>query len=135
VNNTTNTPSHPQDINAVEIHGLSDATYIDKVDSGASKTQSTTPLTITGETDRVYFPQEEAVTVAEQGKPKYRVTRDNLSNVVVWNPWTDKAEGIADFAPKDGFKNMLCIEPGAVGSWQAVEAGDAFEGAQTITLL
>jgi glucose-6-phosphate 1-epimerase len=135
VNNTTNPPSHPQDINAVEIHGLSDATYIDKVDSGASKTQSTTPLTITGETDRVYFPQEEAVTVAEQGKPKYRVTRDNLSNVVVWNPWTDKAEGIADFAPKDGFKNMLCIEPGAVGSWQAVEAGDAFEGAQTITLL
>jgi glucose-6-phosphate 1-epimerase len=83
----------------------------------------------------VYFPQEDAVTVAEGGKPKYSVTRDNLSNVVVWNPWTDKAESIADFAPKDGFKKMLCIEPGAVGSWQAVEAGDAFEGAQTITLL
>ena len=66
--------------------------------------------------------------------PQFRVTRDNLSNVVVWNPWVDKAQGMADFAPKDGYKQMLCVEPGAVGSWQSVEAGDAFEGAQTISL-
>jgi glucose-6-phosphate 1-epimerase len=92
-------------------------------------------VTITSETDRVYTPVEDAVTVSEGGKPKFRVTRDNLSNVVVWNPWTEKAQGIADFAPKEGFRQMLCVEPGAVGAWQSVEGGDAFEGAQTITLL
>ncbi|KAK4100666.1 galactose mutarotase-like protein [Parathielavia hyrcaniae] len=130
------------DITKVEIQGLSNAFYTDKVDAGAVKTQTSTPFTIAGETDRVYTPakeegveEEAAVTVAEQGRPKYRVTRDNLSNVVVWNPWTDKAQGMADFEPKDGFRKMLCVEPGAVGAWQAVEAGDAFEGAQTITLL
>jgi glucose-6-phosphate 1-epimerase len=63
------------------------------------------------------------------------VSRDNLAQVVVWNPWVDKAEGMADFAPKDGYKQMLCVEPGAVAGWQSVEAGDAFEGAQTIALV
>lgn len=100
------------------------------------KTQPAEPagLTITGETDRVYTVSGD-VTVAEAGTPRYLVTRENLGNVVVWNPWADKAQTIADFAPKDGFRNMVCVEPGAVGGWQSVEPGDAFEGAQTITLL
>jgi len=42
---------------------------------------------------------------------------------------------MGDFAPKDGYKNMLCVEPGSVGTWQVVEPGDAFEGAQTISLV
>ncbi|KAK4042231.1 galactose mutarotase-like domain-containing protein [Parachaetomium inaequale] len=126
-----------KDITTVEITGLANAPYHDKVDAAnPSKTQPASgPLTISAETDRVYTPVEDAVTVTEGGKPKFRVTRDNLSNVVVWNPWTEKAQGIADFAPKDGFRQMLCVEPGAVGAWQSVEGGDAFEGAQTITLL
>lgn len=128
-----------QDITAVEIQGLASASYIDKVDGATTKTQSEPKVTITGETDRVYTPAaeggDEPVTVVEAGAPRYAVTRDNLGNVVVWNPWTDKAAGMADFAPKDGFRQMVCVEPGAVGGWQTVEAGDAFEGAQTIALL
>jgi glucose-6-phosphate 1-epimerase len=128
-----------KDITAVEITGLANAPYTDKVGPSAptTKTQPATPptLTITGETDRVYTPTEDAVTITENNQPRFRVTRDNLANVVVWNPWAAKAEAMADFAPDDGFRNMLCVEPGAVGGWQAVEAGDAFEGAQTITLL
>lgn len=54
--------------------------------------------------------------------------------MVVWNPWIEKAKGMADFEPKDGYKNMLCVEPGAVATWQVLEPGDAFEGAQTIVL-
>lgn len=121
----------------MEISGLASAPYFDKVDTAnPHKTQPAEPatVTITGETDRVYTPAGD-VTVAEGGVPRYRVTRDNLGNVVVWNPWAEKAQSIADFAPKDGFRHMLCVEPGAVGGWQSVEAGDAFEGAQTITLL
>lgn len=70
--------------------------------------------------------------MAEGGKTKFTVLRDNLSNVVVWNPWIEKANGLSDFEPKDGYKNMLCIEPGSVSGWQTLEPGDAFEGAQTI---
>jgi len=94
-------------------------------------------VTITGETDRVYTPVAEPtspVTIAEGGKTLYSIRRDNLGDVVVWNPWSDKAASIADFAPKDGYKNMICVEAGSVRGWQTLEPGDAFEGAQTITL-
>ncbi|KAH6634166.1 galactose mutarotase-like domain-containing protein [Chaetomium sp. MPI-SDFR-AT-0129] len=125
-----------KDITAVSVTGLGGAQYVDKVDSAKTKTQPTEgPLTITGETDRVYTPAENTVTVSEGSTEKYRVTRDKFSNVVVWNPWIDKAEGLADFAPKDGYRQMLCIEPGTVDSWQTVEAGDALAGAQTISLV
>jgi len=122
------------DIAKVEVQGLEGASYVDKVDGAKTKTQEGA-VTITGETDRVYTPADAgaAVTVLEGGKKKFTVTRDNLSNVVVWNPWVDKAAGMADFEPKDGYKNMLCIEPGSVSTWQSLEPGDAFEGAQTIT--
>ncbi|KAK0632098.1 aldose 1-epimerase [Immersiella caudata] len=122
-----------KDINEVEVHGLDGAQYVDKVDGAKTKSQSGA-VKITGETDRVYTPVANGpVTVAEGGKKTFTVTRDNLSNVVVWNPWTDKAAGMGDFSPKDGFKNMLCIEPGSVSGWQSLEPGDAYEGAQTIT--
>lgn len=52
---------------------------------------------------------------------------------MVWNPWTEKAAGMGDFAPKDGFKNMICIEAGSVRGWTALEPGDALDGAQTIS--
>ncbi|KAK0746405.1 galactose mutarotase-like domain-containing protein [Schizothecium vesticola] len=122
------------DIAQTEITGLDGASYVDKVDGAATKTQSAA-VTIAGETDRVYTPMASGaqVAVVEGGKKTFSVARDNLANVVVWNPWADKAKGMADFEPKDGYKNMLCVEPGAVSGWQTLEPGDAFEGAQTIT--
>ena len=91
-------------------------------------------MTLTSETDRVYTPPTDTpLTVTENNKPRFVITRDALPNVTVWNPWGEKAAGMGDFAPKDGWKNMICIEPGAVGAWTKLEAGDAWEGSQIIT--
>lgn len=73
------------------------------------------------------------LTITENDKSKFLITRDALPNVTVWNLWNEKAAGMADFAPKDGWKNMICVEPGAVDSWTKLEAGDAWEGSQIIT--
>jgi glucose-6-phosphate 1-epimerase len=117
------------------VTGLDGASYIDKVDAKKEKTQSS-DVKITGETDRVYTPTggpSAPVEIVQGGKRVFSIVRDNLSEVVVWNPWA-KAAGIADFAPKDGYKHMVCVEAGSVRGWQTLEPGDAFEGAQTITL-
>ncbi|KAH8682332.1 galactose mutarotase-like domain-containing protein [Xylariales sp. PMI_506] len=124
------------DISAVTVTGLEEAEYVDKVDSLKTKTQSGS-ITITSETDRVYSPvktSSKPVVVSEGGSPKFTVVRDNLDDVVVWNPWIEKAAGMGDFEPKDGYKNMICIEAGSVKSWTKLEAGDAFEGAQVISV-
>jgi len=55
-----------------------------------------------------------------------------LSDVVVWNPWETKAGGMGDFAPKDGWKYMICVETGAVNEWQKLEGGESWEGKQVL---
>ncbi|KAI1363265.1 galactose mutarotase-like domain-containing protein [Xylaria arbuscula] len=123
------------DITKVQVTGLEDSEYIDKVDGAQTKSQSGV-VAITGETDRVYTPAKgpsSPVVVTEGGETAFSVVRDNLKDVVVWNPWTEKAAGMGDFEPKDGFKNMICVEAGSVRGWTSLETGDAFEGAQTIS--
>ncbi|KAH8884369.1 galactose mutarotase-like protein [Thozetella sp. PMI_491] len=119
-------------IGVVQVEGLDGAEFVDTIDGGKVKTQSRA-LSVTGETGNIYTLDEELpVTVVEGGTAVYHVHRDNLREVVVWNPWTDRAISLDNFGPKDGFKNMICIEPGTVREWLILEPGRVFEGAQTI---
>ncbi|KAH6885845.1 galactose mutarotase-like domain-containing protein [Thelonectria olida] len=124
------------DVASVEVSGLEDSEYIDKLDNLATVTQSGA-VTFSGETDRIYTPAQgpkNPVVISEGGNTAFSIVRDNLDQVVVWNPWVDKAAGIKDFSPDDGWKNMVCVEPGSVKGWQKLDKGDAFEAAQTISL-
>ncbi|KAF7543823.1 hypothetical protein G7Z17_g10421 [Cylindrodendrum hubeiense] len=124
------------DISSIEVSGLEDSEFIDKLASQAVSKQSGA-IAFSGETDRIYTPAKgpkHPVVISDGGKPVFRIVRDNLDQVVVWNPWVDKAAATADFTPNDGWKNMVCVEPGSVKGWQKLDAGDAFEAAQSITL-
>lgn len=123
------------DISRVEVDGLEGASYVDKVDGAKTKSENDAKIAFKGEVDRVYTHSKGSkadIEIQVDGKKRFDVRRDNLDDVVVWNPWINKAESIADFAPKDGYKNMVCVEAGSVKGWQTLEAGDAFEGAQTV---
>ncbi|CAG8978852.1 hypothetical protein HYALB_00008507 [Hymenoscyphus albidus] len=123
------------DISKVSVTGLESSSYVDKVASPISTTTSPdAPVTITDKTDRVYTPAggpSAPVAVLEDGKKAFGIVRDNLNEVVVWNPWTD-CKSIGDFAPADGYKNMICVEAGAVKGYQKLEAGETWEGGQFI---
>jgi glucose-6-phosphate 1-epimerase len=109
--------------------------YVDKVLNATTHTQSG-DISITGEVDRVYktIPQS-TTSVLQSGTPRFDVIRDNLEDTVVWNPWVEKAKGMGDFEPKDGYKNMLCVEVGAVNGWQKLDGGEGWEGGQLIKSL
>ena len=124
-----------QDISKVKVTGLEKSSYKDKVLPAAQSDQSaaTKPITFSSETDRVYAsPAEQVITIQEQGEPRLEIVRDMLGDVVVWNPWDKKAAGMADFGPEGGWKKMVCVEAGSVGSWVTLEAGDTWEGGQRI---
>ena len=90
-------------------------------------------MSITGEVDRVYKSiKQDTTSIVQNGKPRLDIQRDNLVDSVVWNPWDVKAKGMSDFEPKDGYKNMVCVEVGAVDGWTKVEPGDTFEGGQIV---
>jgi glucose-6-phosphate 1-epimerase len=134
INDHANIPH--QDISTTKVTGLASATYTDKVLDAKQFTQNTPEVSITGEVDRVYHSLKQSTTsVTAAGKPRFDVVRDNLTDTVVWNPWIEKAKGMGDFEPKDGYKNMICVEAGSVTEWTKLDAGEGWEGGQIIKSL
>lgn len=123
------------DVSKVAVNGLMGVSYIDKVLDATTHTQSGS-VTVTGEVDRVYLsvPQD-TTTVVEDGKPRFDIIRDNLQDMVVWNPWVERAKGIPDFSPDSDYMRMICVETGAVNGWQKLEKGEVFEAGQTMKSL
>ncbi|KAG5361430.1 Glucose-6-phosphate 1-epimerase [Yarrowia sp. C11] len=115
----------------VEVTGLQAVPVHDKV-TVSKYVEQAAKVTVSGEVDRVYENVPGTVSIDVDNKPYLSVTRDNVNDVVVWNPWTEKAEGLADFTPKQGFHHMICIEAGDVSKWQKLAAGAKWEGGQTI---
>ncbi|KAF8246347.1 galactose mutarotase-like protein [Wilcoxina mikolae CBS 423.85] len=121
------------DVTTVAVEGLKGITYKDKVQKGAQATEERDLLTVDCEVDRVYAGVPGTVTVTDGEKPLFKVERSKLDDVVIWNPW-EGSSGMADFGPADGYKNMLCVEAGAVSSWQTLEPQSVWEGGVTISL-
>ncbi|KAJ5895127.1 hypothetical protein N7495_006818 [Penicillium taxi] len=125
-----------EDISDVRVKGLDSKIYIDKTRNASSHTETSSALAIAEETDRVYKDLDPTVPIvvssAKDDKPFFSITRESLTDVVVWNPWIEKAKGMADFGPDEAYKNMICVEAGSVSAWQTLEAGDSWEGGQSI---
>jgi len=132
----TNLIALQQDIADTKVTGLDSASYIDKMDGAKVKTQAAGGISLSALTDCVYTPDtppSDPIAIVEGGKTTLSISRDNMADVVVWNPWEEGAKGMGDFEPKDGWKNMICVEAGSVRSWTKLERGDVWEGAQTMT--
>ena len=89
--------------------GLSGITYIDKTDSNRKKTQRG-EIAIVSETDRVYLDTNNAIEMEDPVlRRRTHVAKENSRTTVVWNPWVQKAQSLADFAD-DEWMQMICIE-------------------------
>jgi glucose-6-phosphate 1-epimerase len=98
------------DIHQVSVSGLEGTTYIDKTDGLRRKQQGSDPLRITKETDQVHLHSTGACVVRDPVWNRHIIIDKSGSNsTVVWNPWTEKAAGMADMTP-DGWKEMICVE-------------------------
>ncbi|KAH8700232.1 galactose mutarotase-like domain-containing protein [Talaromyces proteolyticus] len=121
------------DVSKIRVQNLQSLTYTDKTDNAKNKQETSKEISITGETDRIYLDTDPTapVSITQDGKALFSITREGLNTVTVWNPWVEKAKGMSDFGDEE-YKGMVCVEPGAVKSWQVLEGGDAWEGTQTI---
>ncbi|CAN3357096.1 glucose-6-phosphate 1-epimerase [Diutina catenulata] len=103
---------------------------------GETYTEKAPVVSFHEEFDRIYqnVPEDKVMQVVQFGKVLHNVKRVNLPDAVVWNPWIKKSEGMADFEPKDGYKNMLCIEPGHVHDMVKLGPGKKWQAAQIASL-
>jgi glucose-6-phosphate 1-epimerase len=103
------------DVRHASVEGLAHTTYVDKTDNAAEKSQDAAPITITGETDRVYLATQAACTINDPGhRRRIVVGKEHSDATVVWNPWVDKAKAMPDFGD-DEWPGMLCVESCNVG--------------------
>lgn len=114
------------DIAEVEVHGLDGASYLDKTDGFAQKTQMG-PVTIDAEVDRIYtgVTGELVIDDASLGR-KIRIASRGCSTAVVWNPWIELAASMGDLDDAD-YKRMICVETANAGPETAeIAAADSY---------
>lgn len=98
------------DVEAVSIHGLEGARYIDKTDGMARKRQGADALRLNDETDRIFVGARERCVVDDPAlRRRLVIDKAGSATTVVWNPWATKAATIADLEPDD-WRRMVCVE-------------------------
>ncbi len=103
-------------IKDVTVKGLKGASYLDKVDNMARKTETPDVIRIASEVDRTYLDTTSAVEIADAKLGRViRVEKENSKSTVVWNPWIAKAQQMADYGDEE-YHEMVCVESGNVGS-------------------
>ncbi|MDX9958459.1 MAG: D-hexose-6-phosphate mutarotase [Spirochaetia bacterium] len=97
------------DIEQVQITGLDNTGYLDKVGEHCRRTQEGS-IRFSGETDRVFVDTEAVCTIVDdQLKRRIVIRKTGSRSTVVWTPWTEKANKMGDFG-KDGWRRMVCVE-------------------------
>lgn len=125
------------DISKVKITGLEDATYTDKTSAGKRVVQAGPIQGVNHEYDYVY----ENVTSSEikidfhaKDFAPLSIQRENMPDIVVWNPWIQKAKEFSDFGDKE-YNDMVCVEVGNVSKFLKIGVGETFSGTQRIQIL
>lgn len=112
------------------IVGLEGVAYTDSVLKKSVDAPLEPHVDFSGEVDRVYPDVGYAVAVAGV----MVLTRSaNLPDVVVWNPWVDKARGMSDFGDEE-YREMVCVEAGKVASPVSLSAGTSADFSQVLTV-
>jgi glucose-6-phosphate 1-epimerase len=97
------------DIDRVEVLGLENKAYLDKVDGGQQKTQSGA-ITFSGECDRIYLDVPAQLAIEDRAlKRQITVIATNSKTAIVWNPGADISAKMADLGDRD-YEHFVCVE-------------------------
>ncbi len=97
------------DISNVSVEGLAKQTYIDKLDANARK-QQTGAIQFSAEVDRIYDVHQGLATIVDTGlRRRIEINKTGSRSTVVWNPWIEKCNRLADMGP-NGYRGMVCVE-------------------------
>ncbi|KAJ2898834.1 hypothetical protein GGI21_000693 [Coemansia aciculifera] len=119
------------DIASTTVAGLKDVAYVDKIKGGTDLVEERDEVTVEANEDRVYVNVPGVVTV-RYGDESIAIRRFNFKDIVLWNPWAEKAAEMADFG-NDEFPQMICVEAGTVASEISLRPGQTISCGQILT--
>ena len=111
-------PGWPQDVHSyfavsdvcqARVEGVEGLGYIETLADWEQRQQQG-PLGFAGETDRIYLATPQTLSIVDpHWQRRITLTSSGSRSAVIWNPWTERAQELADMAD-DGWQRMLCIE-------------------------
>lgn len=114
------------DIANTSVSGLQGVSYSDSLLNGREDVESREAVTFESEVDRIYFDAPDRLELSD-GVARTEITKRNMRDSVVWNPWIEKAARLEDFGD-DEYKRMVCVETGNIKSRVQLEPGKEWEG-------
>ncbi|MGB4074361.1 D-hexose-6-phosphate mutarotase [Pseudomonas sp.] len=97
------------DIRQVAVDGLHGCRYLETLEDWQQR-QHDGALQFAGETDRIYQGTPAQLSILDRAwQRRIHLHSSGSNSAVLWNPWTDKAQRLSQFAA-DAWQGMLCIE-------------------------
>jgi len=119
------------DICQIEVHGLKGLQYSDKLDNGRIHAEERDVIKIDSEIDRNYISFPNGCILKYPGAILSLNT--NFSDLVLWNPWVEKAKSLADFGD-DEYMEMICLEAGNVMTSHVLDPQVSWSSIQSLTI-
>lgn len=141
------------DVERVGIEGLQGLQYRDSVLAAAGpsagpglqgahlQTETDRTLHFGGETDRIYFDAAATLRVRESASDSpapaapppaaVDVSMDGFEDAVIWNPGAAKTATLSDL-PRNGFRQMVCVEAARIGRPVVLTPGQRWQGRQSL---
>ncbi|KAJ2494053.1 hypothetical protein IWW37_000131 [Coemansia sp. RSA 2050] len=119
------------DIAHTTVAGLKGVAYADKIKGGEGLVEERDLVTVGANEDRVYVDVPGVVKI-NCGGESVEIRRFNFKDIVLWNPWAEKAAEMSDFAD-DEYPQMICVEAGTVASQISLKPGQTISCGQILT--
>lgn len=126
---------HVSHIKHVQILGLENCEYFDKLDQGAQKLQ-TGPVIVTEEVDRIYSDVKNTLVIVDAAfKRRIAISSTSTKTAVVWNPWIKSSKKMLDLGNSD-YKHFICVEAGNI-AFDLIEIlpGEQYSLSATYTII
>ena len=117
------------EVEAARLTGLHGCRYEDFT-SGTTHLDEADAVRVDREIDRIYTGAGGPLALAEAQR-QLRIEAANFPDVVVWNPWQEKADAMADLQATD-FRRFLCVEAALIDKPVRLAAGEQWWGRQTL---
>ncbi len=118
-------------VDAIRIDGLQGQPYLDcTVEPRTPCAGAGSALTITQEVDRIYAALLTPVTLTGT-TTALAVSQSGFEDVVVWNPWDEKAAALPDLMPHDE-RQFVCIEAALIDHPHTLLPGQTWQGRQQL---
>lgn len=120
-------------ISQAEIEGFNGLQYIDKLDSGKIHQETRETIKINSEVDRNYLSVPHKAILRYPSTTLTLTTDSGFPDMVLWNPWIEKARALADFGDEE-YNEMVCMEAGKIEEPVWIEPNQCWTGSQTISV-